>query len=69
LWAKHHFRRRTDLPSLVFSFSSIVAILANGVFGSYLLGKGFRPENHDLDTAFISRSPRSPRSLLATSCR
>ena len=38
LWAKHHFRRRTVLPSLVFSLSSIVVIPAYGVFGTYLLG-------------------------------
>jgi voltage-gated potassium channel len=31
--------------------SSILAVLAYGAFGSFLLGNGFRPEIHDLDTA------------------
>src|SRR5208283_2957673 len=44
--------RRTILANFVFSMSSIFAILAYGVFGSYLLGTGFRPEIHDLNTAF-----------------
>jgi voltage-gated potassium channel len=52
LWAKSYFTRRTILASIVFSLSGILAILAYGVFGSYLLGNGFRPEIHDLNTAF-----------------
>jgi voltage-gated potassium channel len=51
LCAKPYFVRRTLLAPLVFSLSSILAVLAYGVFGSYLLGNGFRPEIHDLDTA------------------
>ncbi len=50
--AKNHFTRRTVLASLLFSLSSIFAILAYGTFGSYLLGKGFRPEIADLSSAF-----------------
>ncbi len=52
LWAKRYFTRRTMLASMVFSVSGILAILAYGMFGSYLLGKGFRPEILDLNTAF-----------------
>jgi voltage-gated potassium channel len=52
LWSKPFFMHRTVLANIVFSLSSILAILAYGVFGSYLLGKGFRPEIHDLNTAF-----------------
>jgi voltage-gated potassium channel len=51
LWAKPYFVRRTLLAPLVFSLSSILAVLAYGAFGSFLLGNGFRPEIHDLDTA------------------
>jgi voltage-gated potassium channel len=52
LWARHRFTRRTILANFVFSVSSILSILAYGLFGSYLLGTGFRPEIHDLNTAF-----------------
>jgi voltage-gated potassium channel len=51
VWARPHFNRRTILASFLFSLSGIVAILAYGVLGSVLLGKGFRPEILDLDTA------------------
>ncbi len=51
LLAKSHFVKRTALASLVFSMSSIVSIMAYGIFGSYLLGTGFRPVIHDLNTA------------------
>jgi voltage-gated potassium channel len=51
-WAKNHFIRRTILANIVFSLSGAFAILAYGVFGSYLLGKGFRPEIQDLNTSF-----------------
>jgi voltage-gated potassium channel len=51
LWAKPYFTRRTILAGLVFSLSSLLAVLAYGVFGSYVLGNGFRPEIHDFDTA------------------
>jgi voltage-gated potassium channel len=39
------------MASLIFSLTNIFAILAYGVIGSYLLGKGFNPEIHDLNTA------------------
>jgi voltage-gated potassium channel len=48
---RRHFTRRTAMASLVFSLTNILAILAYGVIGSYLLGKGFSPEIHDLNTA------------------
>lgn len=51
LWAKPYFTRRTILAGLVFSLSSLLAVLAYGVFGSYVLGNGFRPEIHDFNTA------------------
>lgn len=51
LWAKPCFTRRTILASIVFSLSGIVAVLAYGVLGSFLLGKGFRPEIQDLNQA------------------
>jgi voltage-gated potassium channel len=50
-WTKDHFIHRTILASMVFSLSGAFAILAYGIFGSYLLGKGFRPEIQDLNTA------------------
>jgi voltage-gated potassium channel len=46
-----HFTRRTAMASVVFSLTNILAILAYGILGSYLLGKGFSPEIHDLNTA------------------
>lgn len=52
LFAKNRFTRRTIAASVVFSLSGILAVLAYGLFGSYLLGSGFRPEIHDLSTAF-----------------
>jgi voltage-gated potassium channel len=50
-WAKKHFTRRTVLARIMFSVSGALATLAYGVFGSYLLGKGFRPPIQDLNTA------------------
>jgi voltage-gated potassium channel len=52
LATKHRFTRRTAVAGLVFSLSGFLAVLAYGVFGSYLLGNGFRPQIHDFDTAF-----------------
>ncbi len=49
--ARRQFTRRTFVASLVFSFSSIFAVLAYGILGSFLLGSGFRPQIHDLSTA------------------
>jgi hypothetical protein len=53
LWAKPYFTRRTILASVVFSLSGILAILAYGMFGSYLLGKDFHPEIHDLTATHV----------------
>jgi voltage-gated potassium channel len=46
-----HFTRRTAMASVVFSLTNILGILAYGIIGSFLLGKGFNPEIHDLNTA------------------
>jgi voltage-gated potassium channel len=43
LSAKPDFKRRTILASLVFSLSGILAVLAYGVFGTYLLRNDFQP--------------------------
>ena len=48
---RRHFTRRTATASLIFSLTNIFAILAYGIIGSYLLGKGFNPEINDLNTA------------------
>lgn len=52
LLTKHRFKRRTALANIVFSLGGIFGILAYGMVGSYLLGRGFRPEIPDLSTAF-----------------
>lgn len=52
LAAKRRFHRRTIIANYVYSASGVVAILAYGLFGSYLLGAGFRPAIHDFGTAF-----------------
>ncbi len=49
--ARSSFNRRTVFASLLLSLSGILAILAYGIFGSYLLGKGFNPPIKDLGTA------------------
>ena len=46
-----HFTRRTAIASLVLSLTNILAILAYAIIGSFLLGKGFNPAIHDLNTA------------------
>jgi voltage-gated potassium channel len=51
LRTRHHFTRRTVLARLLFSASGIVAVLAYGAIGGYLLGKGFRPAILDWNTA------------------
>ena len=51
LWAKPHFRRRTAIASVLYSLSGVLAVLAYGLFGSYLLGDGFAPQIHDYGTA------------------
>ena len=48
---RRHFTRKTAMASLVFSLTNILAILAYGIIGSFLLGKGFSPEIHDFSTA------------------
>jgi voltage-gated potassium channel len=50
-WTRHRFTRRTAFASLLFSLSSIFAVLTYGVVGSYLLGDGFRPPVHSFGTA------------------
>lgn len=51
LFLKHRFARRTAAARVVFSMSGILAVLAYGIFGSYLLGDSFSPPVHDLGTA------------------
>jgi voltage-gated potassium channel len=43
VWAKPYFKRRTILASVVFSLSGVLAVLAYGVFGTYLLRDDFQP--------------------------
>jgi voltage-gated potassium channel len=49
LWAKRYFTRRTILASFLFSISSILAVLAYGTIGTYLLRNGFQPKIQDGD--------------------
>lgn len=51
LVAKPHFRRRTAVANALYSLSGVLAVLAYGIFGSYLLGGGFVPQIHDYGTA------------------
>jgi voltage-gated potassium channel len=51
LLSKQRFTHRTILARIVFSLSSIVAVLAYAIFGSFLMGDGFSPPIHDLNTA------------------
>jgi voltage-gated potassium channel len=48
---RRRFTRRTVFASFVLSLSSILAVMLYGVFGSYLLGKGFDPPILDFQTA------------------
>jgi voltage-gated potassium channel len=48
---RRQFTRRTAMASVVFSLTNILAILAYGVIGSLILGKGFSPEIRDFTTA------------------
>ncbi|MGH7939975.1 MAG: NAD-binding protein [Limisphaerales bacterium] len=54
LWTKRYFTRRTILASLLFSVSGILAVLAYGTIGTYLLRNGFKPpiQTGDWTTAF-----------------
>jgi voltage-gated potassium channel len=49
---RKYFTRRTMLGNYLISFMSVLAVLAYGTVGSYLLGHGFKPKIHDLTTAF-----------------
>jgi voltage-gated potassium channel len=49
---RHSFNRRTLLASYVISLFGILAVLAYGTFGTYLLGNGFQPRIQDLNSAF-----------------
>lgn len=51
LGTRRHFTRRTVLASILFSIGGVAAAIAYGAFGSYLMGAGFRPPIHDIDTA------------------
>ncbi len=50
-WTRHHFTHRTALANLLFSLSSIFAILTYGAVGSRLLGSGFKPPIDSLSQA------------------
>ncbi len=52
LWTRRYFTRRTILASFLFSLGGIVAILAYGTIGSYLLRDDFHPKIGDWSTAF-----------------
>ena len=49
---RHRFTRRTLTANYVFSLMGILAILAYGTFGAYVLGEGFRPKIHELTSSF-----------------
>ncbi|HTW93926.1 MAG TPA: NAD-binding protein [Tepidisphaeraceae bacterium] len=51
LVAARWFTRRTVIGSLLLSLSSIVAVIAYGTCGSYLMGTGFKPPIQDLSSA------------------
>jgi voltage-gated potassium channel len=48
---RKHFTRQTILANFFFSLISILAILAYGILGTYILGEGFSPPVHDLVSA------------------
>jgi voltage-gated potassium channel len=49
---RRYFTRRTAIANYVFSLMGILAILAYGSFGTYMLGAGFKPKIHELTTSF-----------------
>ena len=51
-WTKRYFTRRTILASFLFSLGGMLAILAYGTIGSYLLRDDFHPKIGDWSTAF-----------------
>jgi voltage-gated potassium channel len=48
---RRHFARRTVWASSLISLAGILAILAYGTFGAYMLGEGFHPPITDITTA------------------
>jgi voltage-gated potassium channel len=52
LMLRHYFTRRTTTANYIFSLMGILAILAYGSFGTYMLGAGFRPPIHELTSSF-----------------
>ena len=52
LWAKKYFTHRTILASFLFSISGILAVLAYGAIGSYLLRSDFKPPVQNWTDAF-----------------
>jgi voltage-gated potassium channel len=49
---RQHFTHRTATAHYLFSLMGILAILAYGTFGAYVLGDGFHPNIHELASAF-----------------
>jgi voltage-gated potassium channel len=49
---RRYFTRRTNMANYVFSLMGILAILAYGSFGTYMLGEGFKPPIYELTTSF-----------------
>jgi voltage-gated potassium channel len=45
---RRYFTHRTTMANYIFSLMGILAILAYGSFGTYMLGAGFRPPIHEL---------------------
>lgn len=43
---RRYFTRHTTTANYIFSFMGILAILAYGTFGTYMLGDGFHPKIH-----------------------
>jgi voltage-gated potassium channel len=52
LWAKRYFTHRTILASILFSVSGILAVLAYGTIGSFLLRNDFKPVIQNWTDAF-----------------
>jgi voltage-gated potassium channel len=51
LFFRRHFTRQTILANFLYSLFSVLAILAYGVLGTFILGKEFHPPVHDLISA------------------
>jgi len=49
---RQHFTRRSATAHYVFSLMAILAVLAYGTFGAYVLGDGFHPKIHELVSSF-----------------